>query len=249
MRLLLARFGCERHLLRIWGFLLSQKPTLLQHRLDPASRFARLLLAEYGFEVDLVDVSHWKRDDRLTDVDPAATVPVLLEEGKHALIGASAVMHGIEEKAYAVGAADLIPPEASARAEMWRMLDWVNLKLNDEVTHYVLEEKIGKRELKGGAPDPSALRAAKSNLSEHMQYFTYLLATRRWLCGEEMTLADFALAAHLSTLDYLGDVSWDKFDDVKSWYARLKSRPAFRSLLGDRVVGMPASRTYADLDF
>jgi glutathione S-transferase len=64
-----------------------------------------------------------------------------------------------------------------------------------------------------------------------------------------MTLADFALAAHFSTLDYLGDVHWESAGEVRDWYARLKSRPAFRTLLNDRVVGMPAHKGYADLDF
>jgi epoxyqueuosine reductase len=37
--------------------------------------------------------------------------------------------------------------------------------------------------------------------------------------------------------------------EVKDWYARLKSRPAFRTLLNDRVTGMPAQKGYTDLDF
>jgi len=224
-------------------------PTLLQHRLDPNSRFIRLILNEYGVGVDLEDVSHWRRDARLTDINPAATVPTLIENDLPAIIGISALLHFVEERYAPSKIAGLMPVGASAQAEMWRLLDWVLMKFNDEVTRYVLEEKIGKRELKHGTPDASALRVAKANLAEHMQYFTYLLATRHWLGGEEMTLADFALAAQLSSLDYLGNINWDNSGDVKLWYARIKSRPAFRSLLGDRVAGMPAAASYADLDF
>jgi glutathione S-transferase len=93
------------------------------------------------------------------------------------------------------------------------------------------------------------LRAAKANLNEHMLYFNWLLASRNWLAGHDMTLADFALAAHLSTLDYMGDVDWSKSAETKDWYSRIKSRPAFRTLLNDRVVAMPPSRGYSDLDF
>ncbi|HQS08816.1 MAG TPA: glutathione S-transferase family protein, partial [Xanthobacteraceae bacterium] len=53
----------------------------------------------------------------------------------------------------------------------------------------------------------------------------------------------------LSVADYLGDVPWDEDEDAKAWYARLKSRPTFRALLNDSIPGMPASSTYADLDF
>lgn len=207
------------------------------------------MFGEYGLDPALEEVSHWKRDARLIDIDPAATVPLLIEDGAPPIIGASAVMHHVEAHYAPSQVAGLVPIDSPARAEMWRMFDWLTLRLNDEVTRYVLEEKIGKRELGQGSPDPSALRAAKSNLAEHMQYFAYLLATRRWLAGPDLTLADFTLAAHLSALDYLGDISWDTHEEVKSWYARLKSRPAFRSLLSDRVLGMPPSKTYADLDF
>lgn len=224
-------------------------PKLFYHKLDPASRLVRLMLAEYGIDVELEEASPWVRGKNLTDINPAATVPLLLDDGMDPLIGPLAVIHYIEERFAPDVGGGLVPANLEGRAEMWRLYDWVMGKFNDEVTRYVLEEKIVHREQRSGTPNPAALRAAKANLSEHMQYFVYLFATRRWLGGDEMSLADFALAAHLSALDYLGDVDWSASEEVKNWFARIKSRPAFRSLLGDLVVGMPASKTYADLDF
>jgi glutathione S-transferase len=132
---------------------------------------------------------------------------------------------------------------------MWRLVEWMLVKFNDEVTRYLFEEKIAKRDIPGASPEPSVLRAAKANLAEHMLYFNWLLASRKWLAGDDMTLADFALAAHLSTLDYMGDIDWSKAAETRDWYSRLKSRPAFRTLLNDRVVAMQPSKGYADLDF
>jgi len=224
-------------------------PKLLHHKLDPASRLARLILAEYAVTVDLVEASHWRRDAHLLEINPAATVPLLQLDDAEAVIGPLAFIHYVEEAYAPDTVAGLIPASSPGRAEMWRLYDWVMGKFNDEVSRYILEEKIGRREQKNGAPNPSALRAAKANLDEHMQYFTYLLATRRWLGGDDMTLADFALAAHLSALDYLGDVDWAEAGETRDWYARMKSRPSFRPLLSDRIAGTPASKTYADLDF
>ena len=62
-------------------------------------------------------------------------------------------------------------------------------------------------------------------------------------------MADLAAAAHLSCLDYLGDVPWRESDSAKQWYQRVKSRPSFRPLLADHVSGITPPRTYADLDF
>jgi glutathione S-transferase len=64
-----------------------------------------------------------------------------------------------------------------------------------------------------------------------------------------MSYADLAAAAHLSVVDYLGDVPWDEDEAAKAWYARVKSRPSFRPLLADTHAGIPPSKTYADLDF
>jgi glutathione S-transferase len=223
-------------------------PTLLQHRLDPASRLCRLMLAEYGVPIDLEDVRPWLREEEILTMNPAASGPILLDETEPPVVGILAILHAIEDRWAPAGVAGLFPAQGKDRAEMWRLLDWVLLKFNDEVTRYVFEEKIIKRD-KRGTPDPAVLRAAKANLNEHLLYFNWLFATRQWVAGTQMTLADFALAAHLSTLDYLGDVSWDTSIETRQWYARIKSRPAFRTLLNDRVAGMPAAAGYADLDF
>jgi glutathione S-transferase len=64
-----------------------------------------------------------------------------------------------------------------------------------------------------------------------------------------MTLADVAAAAHLSAVDYLGDVPWTDHAPAKEWYARIKSRPSFRAILADAMPGIPPPKHYSDLDF
>ena len=207
------------------------------------------MFAEYGVPIDLEDIKPWTREPHLLEINPAATVPILVDDGEPPIVGILAVIHAIEDRYSPSAVAGLFPAQSRDRAEMWRLLEWVLLKLNDEVTRYVFEEKIVKRDKRGATPEPGVLRVAKANLAEHLLYFNWLFATRHWIAGDTMTLADFALAAHLSSLDYLGDVSWETSAETRQWYARIKSRPAFRTLLNDRIAGMPASSEYADLDF
>ena len=56
-------------------------------------------------------------------------------------------------------------------------------------------------------------------------------------------------AAHLSALDYLGDVPWADHSGAKDWYARFKSRPSMRAILSDLISGIRPPAHYADLDF
>jgi glutathione S-transferase len=217
-------------------------PSLIHHPLDPSSRLIRLMCAEYGVPLDVEEIKPWLRDAQLLEINPAATLPILIGENDQPVVGILAAIHTVEDL-YTPGVVQgLIPAEPMARAEMWRLIEWVIFKLNDEVTRYVLEEKIVKRDQRGATPDPAVLRVAKANLNEHMLYFNWLFATRSWLGGD-------GLAAHLSTLDYLGDIDWDKAGETRDWYSRIKSRPAFRTLLNDRVVAMPPQKGYADLDF
>ena len=103
--------------------------------------------------------------------------------------------------------------------------------------------------MKQGYPDSKNVKAGSKAIKYHLDYMTWLLDHRRWLAGDAMTLADFAAAAHLSALDYNSDVDWNRSDVVKDWYAKIKSRPAFRNILADQVPGFPPARHYNDLDF
>jgi glutathione S-transferase len=226
-------------------------PTLLHHPLDPSSRIVRLLLAEYGVPVDLEEIKPWLREPDFLEANPAASLPILIEDEEEgvASVGLLATLHAIEDRHAPDAVAGLMLTNPAERAEMWRLFEWVTVKLNDEVTRYVIEEKIAKRDLRGASPDTSVLRAAKANLHEHLLYFNWLTATRRWIGGDSMSLADFALAAHISCLDYIGDVDWAQAVEMRDWYSRIKSRPAFRTLLNDRVISLPPQKGYADLDF
>lgn len=225
-------------------------PSLVHHPLDPASRLIRLMCAEYGVPLDLDEIKPWLREEALLEVNPAATLPILFTDAEQPVIGILATIHAVEDLYTPDAVGGLIPADPMERAEMWRLVEWALVKLNDEVTRYLIEEKIAKRDQRGATPEPSVLRAAKANFVEHMLYFNYLLASRNWVGGDEMSLADFALAAHFSTLDYMGDIDWAKAPaETRDWYSRIKSRPAFRTLLNDRVVAMPPSKGYADLDF
>ena len=82
-----------------------------------------------------------------------------------------------------------------------------------------------------------------------MKYTNWLAGTRNWLAGGRITYADLAAAATISILDYLGEIDWTEYPSARDWYSRLKSRPSFRPLLGDRVRGLTPVSHYADLDF
>jgi glutathione S-transferase len=229
-------------------------PTLHHYPLLAASRFIRLILAEYGEEVDLVEVAPWERSDELLALNPAGSLPIFVDHDETVVVGATVIAEYLAETRGArVGEQALMPASAAERAEDRRLLEWFLGKMDAEVTGYLLTEKVYKRRMTaaegGGSPDAAAIRAARVNIRYHLRYIGYLAARRSCIAGARLSFADLAAAAELSTVDYLGEVPWDEDATAKTWYARVKSRPSFRAILADTVRNMPGAAHYANLDF
>jgi glutathione S-transferase len=218
---------------------------LYHHPLSPFSRKVRLALAEKRIEVELVEERYWEQDPDFLRRNPAGQVPVLKMNGR-TLADSGAICEWLEET---MPQPPLLPREPDARYEARRLVAWFDGKFHAEVTAKLMGERVLKKLKGGGVPDSAAVKAGARDIKVHLAYMTQILETRRWLAGPDLTLADFAAAAQLSCLDYVSDVPWDRYETVKDWYATIKSRPAFRSLLADQVPGFRPAAHYADLDF
>lgn len=228
--------------------------TLFHHPFCPHSRFVRLSLGEYGLDLKLVEERPWDRREQFLLMNPAATTPVLITEGFDPIPGAWNIAEFIDEtQGLDNPRKRLMPATVGERIEVRRLMSWFNEKFFEDTTGPLVTERIYKRFMSeaagGGSPQMEVIRAAKSNVRYHLAYIGWLVRRRNYLAGDQLTYADLAAAAHLSAIDYLGDVPWTEDDAAKAWYARVKSRPSFRSLLSDWLPGVPASRTYVDLDF
>ncbi len=228
--------------------------TLHHHPLCPQSRFVRLFLGEYGIDPQLIEEKPFERRHEFLALDPAGETPVLIEENGMVVPGAAVIAEYFDEtRGLALGPHRLLPADPAGRVEVRRLLNWFGQKFFAEVSSFLVTEKIYKRfmsrEQGGGAPDMDLIRAARANIRYHLRYIGYLTAHRKWLAGDRLSYADLAAAAHLSVADFLGDVPWEEDGTAKLWYARVKSRPAFRTLLADRLPGLAPAAAYADLDF
>mgnify|MGYP003365086730 CR=1 FL=1 len=214
--------------------------------LSPQSRQVRLVLGEKRLPCELKTERVWERRDDFLAMNPAGDVPVLTEENGMVIPNAGVICEYLEE---AYPDTPLMGRTLRDRVEVRRLVAWFNEKFAAEVTRNLLGEKVDKRLSGRGLPDGQALRAGYANMRFHLDYIGWLAETRAWLAGPSLSVADFAAAAHLSCLDFIGDIDWKKSPAAKDWYARVKSRPSFRSLLGDRITGFAPPDHYADLDF
>ena len=220
--------------------------TLYHLPLDPGCRKVRILLAEKNLECELKAEKTWERRTEFLKLSPAGEVPVLLDQDGTSVPGSQVICEYIDE---AYPEPPFIGTSPIDRAEVRRLVGWFDDKFQREVTRNLVEEKMMKRFLGLGEPNSEAIRAGHANIHYHLDYVGWLCDRRRWLAGDDFSLADIPAAAHLSAVDYLGDVPWDEHGGAKDWYARVKSRPSMRSLLVDNIPGAKPAKHYADLDF
>lgn len=214
--------------------------------LSPPCRKVRLVLAEKRLDFTLQEEPVWDRRAGFLALNPAGEVPVLVDLDGSVLADSQAIVEFIEET---VPDPPLLGRTPNERAEVRRLIAWFDRKFSAEVTDNLVGEKVMNRILKRGGPDSRAIRAGHANIGTHLEYVSFLVERRNWLAGDRLSVADLAAAAQLSCIDYIGDVPWDQYEEAKTWYARVKSRPGFRPLLADHLPGLPPAAIYADLDF
>lgn len=216
--------------------------------IDPLARTARLALGEKNWSFESIVVRPWSHDLELAALAPGATAPAMTDinaDIRMTAIGSLAICEYIEE---AEPSPRLLPFNPVDKAEARRLWQWSEENFAG-INNTLLDERISQRVRRESEPNSAALRQGAHALNNRLTFLDALSADRPYLAGRHLSLADLSIAAHLSAYDYFGDVPWHTCPDLKSWYARIKSRPSFRALLLDRLENVKPVEHYADLDF
>ena len=218
---------------------------LIHHTTSPFGRKIRLQMSEKKMLFALRSEEPWNLSPEIYKLNPAGSLPIYLNDGK--IISSHYAISEYLEEAYSQ--IPLIFGTLEQKAEIRRLIHWFDDKFYREVYRNIVIEKVYKRFAQGSSPDSMVLKAGLNNLGFHLEYIEWLFEKHAYLAGEELTLADLTAAAHISIIDYLGDVPWDSFPLTKLWYSKIKSRPSFKDILKDTISGILPSRNYANLDF
>lgn len=219
---------------------------LYHYPICPLSRQVRVYLQELDAQFAMVKEDYWLRDKEFLFLNQAGTIPVLQEASTLIIAGIYPITEYLHEK---YPNFNFIDEDIDIRCEIRRLLSWFNEKFYREVTKIIIDEKIVRSFCQLGGPRTDFLRAAKNNLSHHLNYMSNLFEKRSFIASNSLSCADIAAACHISVLDYFGEINWDKWLSIRHWYAIIKSRPSFRSLLHDQIPGFTPPVCYADLDF
>lgn len=228
--------------------------TLYHFPLHPPSRMARIALAEKKLKVREIATDPWNPEPDFVALTAEGVPPVLIDLTQHGTLTISGARAITEYANDGSKRHPLLSEDHFERAEARRLCAWFDGRFTEEVDAYILSEKVERAVLSQsqydvGTADPEILREGRANLADHLEYMSSLLDTRDWLAGRRFSLGDVAASAHISCLDFLGEIHWRDYPTLKEWYQKIKSRPSFRNLLGDRQPGLRAPQHYTDLDF
>ena len=187
----------------------------------------------------------WKLSPDVYKLNPAGELPIFVSDGQ-VISGQYPICEYLEDIS---SENRLLPQNPGEKAECRRLMAWFDEKFYREVYRNIAQEKVFKRFSQGLAPDSKILKIGLNNLKFHLEYIDWLSERRNYLGGTEFSLADITAAAHLSVIDYLGDVPWENYRYAKLWYSKIKSRPSFKDILKDSVKGILPAKNYANLDF
>ena len=221
--------------------------TLYHYPLCPFSRKIRFILSEKKLDVLLKEEAFWKKNPDFIKLNPLGQVPILIDLQNQIICDSTVISEYLEE---AYPERPLLGSTPTERAEIRRICAWFDGKFAQDVTKPLLNEKLFKRfSVQSKGPDSSVIRSVKNAAVDYLSYLGWLIERRPWIGGAFFSLADMTASSHISVIDYLGDVPWEKVPLAHEWFLRIKSRPSFRPFLKDRAAGLLPSKHYEDLDF
>ena len=218
--------------------------TLHHYFLCPASRFIRLVLEEKKIKFNLQTEDYWDPQQSFLLMNPAGYFPILKSENGSPIVGPSVIMEYLEES-YEKNSLF----NKKFNSEIRRLVFWFENIFKQDIIFPILNEKIYKRFNENKNPDSNVLRKSIENLKFHLNYFNILVGENDWLVGDKISYADIFFAANMSVLDYIDELNFQGFNEIKEVYYKVKSRPSFKKLLIDRIVGINPSKNYKNFDY
>lgn len=195
---------------------------------DPISTTSRpvmLFIAEHGLEVEFVHVdlmSGGHQDPAYLAINPNGIVPYLVD-GDFGLGESSAILKYLADK---VGS-PAYPTELKARARVNEALDWLNTQFHEYYCLFTVYPHMGVPHGLDPVIAQGLMAYGESHCVRWLKVLDeVMLKGRDFLCGDEITLADY-LGASYVTLGEIAAFDLTPYPNICAWVARMKARPAW----------------------
>lgn len=199
---------------------------------SPFSSNARKVLvtaAHLGLSPELVKVDLAKREQRTPEfiaLNPHGKVPVLVD-GDFVLSESQAIMAYLADK---TPGQTLYPTELRARADVNRWMFWSANHWGPAIST-INWERMVKKFIGQGDPDPAQVARGEAMFHDFAKVLDAHLATREWISGGGLTLADIAVACPLMVA-VPAQLPMAPYPNVAKWFARVQQLEAWKKAAG-----------------
>ncbi|MCA9538681.1 MAG: glutathione S-transferase family protein [Myxococcales bacterium] len=173
------------------------------------------LIEHLGVDVELVAIDMMKREmngPEFRKINPNGKVPAFTD-GDLVLFESNAIMLYLAEK---FGTA-LWPADATVRAEAAKWMFWEVGTLTPVTAAVVMEQLL--KPMLGGTTDPAEVVARTERYKPVAAILDAHLAHRRYLTGDQPTIADLSLGSAMTYAPFAG--LFEGFPHIAAWYRRL----------------------------
>ena len=176
-----------------------------------------------GIELEIVDQPMGKsKSPAYLAINPNGKVPALVD-GDLLLWESRSIMQYVASKK----PTPFWPNDEKVRADITRWQFWEAAHLSRGTGTYAFENLFKKIFMKQD-PDPAALAVGEKEWKSFAPILNAQLEGKKWLLGDELTLADFSVGACFSFAEPSG-LPWNEFTHIKAWNARLSEVPAWKN--------------------
>ena len=217
---------------------------LFHYFLCPSSRFVRIMLNEKKVDYDLFIENFSDPSEDYLFKNPGGFFPILNTSFNENIVGSLVIVEYLQNL--------MLPPKLMIKKdenEIRRLLFWFETNFKNEVIIPLLKEKVFKRFEKNSVPSSHVIRIARSNLKYHMQYFNFLIKENDFFIDDNLSYVDLFYGASLTVLDYIDELNFFEFEKLQNLYSIVKSRPSFKKILADRIIGVNPHSDYLKLDY
>jgi glutathione S-transferase len=192
---------------------------------SPNTWKVRAVAAHLGLrpEFEFVDLTRGQsRTAEFLALNPTGRTPVLVD-GDFTLWESNAIMQYLASRAPNA----LWPNEARIRADIMRWQSWQLAHWSKEGCEPLLFERLVKKIMNLGAPDPAVVAKGTENFNREARVLDAQLAKQSYLVGKEPTLADFSVAAPLFHAQ-AAEMPLAPYPHIRDWFERVSALPAWR---------------------
>jgi RNA polymerase-associated protein len=177
---------------------------------DPYSHRCRIVLFEKGMDFEVIDVDLLNKSEDVAVINPYGKVPVLVERDL-VLYEANIINEYIDER---FPHPQLMPPDPVMRGRARLFLHRFEQEIYSQVE--VIEHGV-----------PKAADKARAIIRDNLTQLAQILATQKFLLGDEFSMLDVAIAPLLWRLDHYGIQMGKDAAPLMKYAERLFSRQGF----------------------